>query len=293
MHLKYNVTANEDGRRAVDVLRHCTGMSRLMCKKVRLYGRLTRNGQAHRMIDPVFSGDVLDVYYEDNASTPVVKADAPVDILYLDEWLLVANKPASMVTHPNWMYHRGSLTDLLSDRPLHPVTRLDRNTTGAVLIALNGHAHHVITQKPMQKEYIAFVHGRFRAGRGLIQAPVKRAAASIIERVVAADGAKAMTIWQELRYYAAHDVSLMRFQLLTGRTHQIRLHCQVAGHPLLGESMYGLAATPAETELDRQIQRQALHAARLCFEHPVSGKQITIAAPLPRDMHHILKLLRR
>lgn len=291
MYLKYGVSKSDSGQRAVDVLRRGTGMSRLMCKKIRLYGLLTRNGQPHRMIDPVFSGDILEAYLDHAGSASILRDNIPLEIRYQDDWLLIVNKPAGMVTHPNWMYHKGSLTDILSERPLHPVTRLDRNTSGAVLVALNGHAHHVISGNPMAKDYIGFIHGRFSAPKGLIQAPIKRAENSIIERIAHKEGARAITLYKELRFYPSHDASIVRFRLITGRTHQIRVHCRAAGHPLIGDSMYGLAGTENETDLDSLIGRQALHAAKIQFHHPVDSSKISVSAPLPPDLRKLLEYL--
>ncbi len=292
MELHYQVTAQDHGQRAVDVLVNRTGMSRLLCKKVRLYGKLSCNGLPHRMIDPVQAGDLLRASYSPDGLGPVRLQPAPeLSILYQDEWLLAVNKPAGLVTHPSQGHSQGTLTDLLSDRPLHPISRLDRDTTGLVLVGLNGHAHHVICQKPQEKIYLALVHGRLPEKSGLIDAPIRRAADSIIKREIHPEGAKAKTLWQELAYYEKWQISFLKLQLLSGRTHQIRLHLQFCGCPLVGESLYAGPDQPGD--LDLVIGRQALHAAAGSFYHPTSGKRIKLAAPLAPDFRHLLEQLRR
>ena len=292
--LKLKVTCQaipeDDNCRAVDVLCRRTGMSRLMAKRIRIHGRLTCNGQFHRMIDRVKTGDVLEAGLPSENEKPVSIRHIPeAPFLYRDQWLVVVAKPTGMVIHPTYLHHEGSLTDRLSDLPLHPVIRLDRDTSGAVLIALNGHAHYVLTQNKMEKFYIGMVHGKMRSHTGLIQAPVGRVEGSIMLRQVSTDGSPAYTAWQVIRYYHETDVSLVRFKLLTGRTHQIRVHCQSIGHPLVGDGLYGWLETPQATGLDRLIGRQALHASELFFTHPETFTAIRVTAPFPEDFRQLLK----
>ena len=172
MHLCWSVGHEDHGQRAVDVLIRRTDMSRSMAKKIRLYRRLTCNGREHRMIDPVYTGDQLVAIYQANPDTPsTLHSNHSLDICYIDDWLLVVNKPAGMVTHPTYLHDQGSLTSLLADFPLHPVNRLDRDTSGLVLIARNGHAHYVIARNPMRKIYVGLVHGQ-TGDRGTIDAPI-------------------------------------------------------------------------------------------------------------------------
>ncbi len=288
MEIIYLVTSADHGLRAVDVLIAKTGMSRLQTKRIRLYGELLNNGKPWRMIDPVQAGDCLVARTADEQHPKEPLRQPPnIGFLYQDEWLVVLNKPAGLVVHPTYLHERGTLTDLLSDQPLHPVTRLDRDTSGLVLIGLNGHAHYVITQHPMQKIYWGLVHGRMAEREGMIDAPIGRAPGSIMLRQVTPDGAPARTLFRELHYFPQSDISVMRFELLTGRTHQIRVHCQSTGHPLVGDSLYGRIGENA-TELDLQLGRQALHAQSLQFYHPHRCVTITVKAPLPQDLRQIL-----
>ena len=297
MNLTYHALPEDHGQRAVDVLIRRTGMSRLLSKKIRLYGQLTCNGLSHRMIDPVRAGDVLVAIYQPSPGHGGVLNDVPgVDIRYIDDWLLVVSKPAGMVTHPTYLHETGSLTSSLADYPLHPVNRLDRDTSGLVLIARNGHAHYVISQNPMKKTYLGLVHGRFSGIEGLIDAPIRRSAGSIMLREVHPDGAVARTRWRELYYFEKSDIAMISFELLTGRTHQIRVHCRHSGCPLVGDGLYGWLSDPERAEaqgavLDRLIGRQALHAASLSFVHPVAGGSLRLTAPLPDDYVNLLRHL--
>jgi 23S rRNA pseudouridine1911/1915/1917 synthase len=291
MEIIYWVTSADHGLRAVDVLTSRTGMSRLQTKKIRLYGQLLKNGQPWRMIDPVYSGDQLIARTAEAAfDRPPLRRPAEIDFIYEDDWLAILNKPAGIVVHPTYRYEKGTITDLLADHPLHPVSRLDRDTSGLVMIAKNGHAHYVVTQHPMQKIYLAVVHGRMEENEGLIEAPIARASDSIIARIVSPDGAPAATRYNLVRYWPILDVSVVRFELLTGRTHQIRVHSQFLGHPLVGDTLYRHAAG-TENAVDRLIGRQALHAISLQFTHPVSLETIRVSAPLPADFRRLLKAL--
>lgn len=301
MQITYDVGAADHGRRAVDILQEQTGMSRLLCKRVRLYGSLTCNGKPWRMIDPVQTGDRLEAVYQPTGQeAESLRIDEELPFLYQDDWLVVVNKPANMVTHPTYLHERGAVTDRLADFPLHPVTRLDRDTSGAILIARNGHAHHYIGGHGMHKVYVALVHGCFDQPSGLIDAPINRNPDSLIERMVAEQGAPARTLWRTCHYFEKADVSLVRFELLTGRTHQIRVHSQYAGHPLLGDWLYGIQNRPIlhdqmaaadRLSIDRLIARQALHAASLSFIHPLDGRSLLINAPLPPDFRQALTAL--
>jgi 23S rRNA pseudouridine1911/1915/1917 synthase len=213
---------------------------------------------------------------------------------FQDPWLLVIGKPPNLVTHPSYLHETRSLTSLLADRPLHPVNRLDRDTSGVVIIALNGHAHHVLSSHPMQKTYLAVLHGRLPSTAGLIQAPIRRSEGSIMLRETHPDGAAARTLWHELRYFRKTDVSLVKFELLTGRTHQIRVHSRAVGCPLLGDGLYGLQENRADpASLDPFIGRQALHAACIRFRHPISGQLMRVSARLPDDFRNLLREIYR
>lgn len=288
MEIVYLVTDSDHGLRAVDVLIAKTGLSRLMSKRIRLYGELLKNGQPWRMIDPVAAGDRLVARTAGHTDHPEpLRQPAGIGFVYQDDWLVILNKPAGLVVHPTYRHETGTLTDLLSDQPLHPVSRLDRDTSGLVMIARNGHAHYAVMQHPMTKIYLALVHGRLADSQGLIDAPISRDPASIIKRRVDPAGALAKTRYRVLHYFPVADVSTVEFELLTGRTHQIRVHSLAIGHPLVGDTLYGHTGSE-QTALDIQLGRQALHARSLGFIHPLSKQPLQVHAPLPPDLRQAL-----
>ncbi|HHX36773.1 MAG TPA: hypothetical protein GX717_02195, partial [Clostridiaceae bacterium] len=164
MILSWNVTEQDGGRRAVDVLCHRTGMSRMLAKRVRLYGSLYVNGNFHRMIDPVWPGDHIIAEYTEEDEMPPGERCLPVhgiDIIYEDDWFLIADKPAPLLTHPSYTGETESLITYLSTYKLHPISRLDRQTSGLIVLAKNGHAHYVIGKEKMLKHYLALSYGHW------------------------------------------------------------------------------------------------------------------------------------
>ncbi len=276
--------------RAVDVLTTRVGLSRLLTKKIRLYGALLNNGLPFRMIDLVQAGDQLTVKTAQAFKEKLpIRCVPQLPVVYQDDWLIVINKPAGIVVHPTFKHESGTMTDLLSDDPLHPVSRLDRDTSGLVMIALNGHAHYSITKQTMQKVYWGMIHGRFETACGIIDAPISRDPLSLIKRCVADSGSPSQTKFKTLKYYSKSNVSAVQFELVTGRTHQIRVHCSYLGHPLIGDTLYGHRDDTMNI-YDRCINRQALHAQQLCFIHPITKQSICLKAAVPDDIRQLISL---
>lgn len=291
MEIIYLVTHADHGMRAVDVLTSRAGLSRLQTKRIRLYGELLNNDRHWRMIDAVSAGDRLVARTaEDHDARPPLRRPESIGFIFEDDWLAVLNKPAGLVVHPTFKHEKGTLTDLLSDFSLHPVSRLDRDTSGLVMIAKNGHAHYVLSQNRMKKIYLAVVHGQMPSQSGSIDAPIARAPDSLIRRLVADPGLPASTNYTVMTYNFVHDLSVVRFELVTGRTHQIRVHSQHVGCPLVGDTLYGIEPD-RWTSIDQQMGRQALHAIELIFNHPRTGETIRLQAPLPFDFRQLIKTL--
>ena len=293
MKLSFTIQRNEHGKAAHEVLSERMKMSRLMIKRIRLYGNLYVNGLPARMKDPVSSGDTVDAVYEDEL-LHVVRPDNTILIYYEDEWLLVCEKPAGIVTHPSWQHMDDSLIQRLSDHRLHPVMRLDRETSGLIVIAKNGFAHHVISSEPMEKQYLGIIHGAYSVPDGTINAPIGRAPDSIMIRIIREDGHPSVTHYHTERYIKSKDISLVRFILETGRCHQIRVHTLSLRHPLVGDGLYGPSSIDYPDPLlpslymDTQIERQALHACSLSFHHPISHEILRFTSDLPEDMGKLL-----
>ncbi|WP_248561101.1 RluA family pseudouridine synthase [Niallia sp. NCCP-28] len=223
-------------------------------------------------------------------SSGLLAEKLPLNILYEDDCLLVVNKEHGMSTIPSREHPRGSLANGLVgyynskslNATTHIVTRLDRDTSGIVLIAKHRHIHHLLSKqqkiKTISRCYIAFAEGQFQEFKGIIDKPIGRSDDSIIKREVRSDGQTAIT---HFSVQGVHDdFSVVELSLETGRTHQIRVHLSNMGHPLLGDDLYGGKRT--------LISRQALHCASLEFIHPVTGRGCSFSAPLPKDMQRLL-----
>lgn len=214
----------------------------------------------------------------------------PLSIVYEDDAVLVINKEPYMSTIPSREHPTGSVANALLyhyDKQnlastVHIVTRLDRDTSGLMLIAKNRFIHHLLSKQHQQKQvkrtYEAIVHGELLEMSGTVDAPIGRKGDSIIERVVCVDGQKAVTYFQVIDRLP--NKTRVALQLDTGRTHQIRVHMAHIGHPLLGDDLYG-----GQRDL---IKRQALHSASLTFYHPTFEKQMSFSVDIPNDMRAVL-----
>ena len=264
------------------------GISLTLWRRIKRSESFCLNGQSmNPALTIVHPGDIIS--YELNETTSILPLDMPLDIRYEDDCILVINKPAGQLVHPSNNSQKTTLAnavlyhyqDTHQTHGFHPVHRLDRRTSGLVLIAKLPQIQHQLTtgsDKLFERRYLALISGQLLPATGTIDMPIARRPGSIIERMVAPNGQKAITHYHTLQ--TTTDLSLLELTLETGRTHQIRVHLAYKGHPLLGDDLYGGCC--------QQISRQALHAWKLQFTHPVTGKNIQITAPLPDDMTHIL-----
>lgn len=219
--------------------------------------------------------------------TPNPKAQlTPAMIAYEDEFLLIIDKPAGMLVHPTVNERGFTLYDYVSNyytrqgitAGIHPVSRLDRNTSGLVIFAKEPIVQFWLSQQQMQKSYLAIVTGNLPADEGIIEAPIARKDGSIIERCVDFEKGKySKTAYKLLKM--VRDKSLVELQLFTGRTHQIRVHMAYIGCPLFNDNLYG---TPGHQS------RHALHAYKIGFIHPVSDVPLEITRELPADLRSLL-----
>lgn len=263
----------------------------------RLIAKLKNTSQIYINSKPVYInhilsiGDILSVNLEFNENSEnIVPTKMKLDILYEDESMLILNKPAGIPVHPSMEHYNDSLsngvkyyfTQISLKRKIRPVNRLDKNTSGIVIFAKNQYIQECLIKQmktdDFKKEYLALVNGNLSKKDQIISAPISRKENSIIERCIAANGSKAITIVELLRNFDTY--SLIKCILKTGRTHQIRVHMQFIKHPILGDTLYGI---PSDL-----IDRQALHAYRVSFIHPITKEIINIVAELPADMKKLI-----
>lgn len=287
MKISYTVDAAHDGRELRQLVHSPLGLSAKLWKHIKWNGTILVNGKPHgdaRL--RVRTGDELTLLWQE--ASPVVPVDLPLDILYEDETVLVVNKPAGMIVHPTYRAARDTLVHAVAgyfkrkgeQAGIHPLYRLDRATTGIVILAKSARIQHAMTQHHGQiyREYLALVRGHLDRPSGCIDMPIGRDLSKANHWQVREDGKHALTEYEVRAVWP--DYSLLKVHLLTGRTHQIRVHFSALGHPLLGDTAYG---SPCEA-----IPRQALHAWRVHFRHPDTGREIHIEAPIPEDMRRLI-----
>lgn len=287
MKISYTVDAAHDGRELRQLVRAPLGLSAKLWKHIKWNGTILVNGKAIRNARLcVRAGDELTLLWQE--ASPVVPVNLPLAILYEDETFLVVNKPAGMIVHPTHRAARDTLVHAVAGyferrgeaAGIHPLYRLDRDTTGIVILAKSARIQHAMTKHHGQiyREYLALVRGNLDRPSGCIDMPIGRDPSKANHWQVRADGRRALTEYETIASWPSY--SLLKIHLLTGRTHQIRVHFAVLGYPLLGDTAYG---GPGDA-----ISRQALHAWRVHFFHPDTGKEIRIEAPIPEDMHHLI-----
>ena len=270
------------------------------------FGELRVDGRTVKPNFRIETGQVLhlDAVLERHGSNPEPQP-MRLAILFEDPDLLIVDKPAGLVVHPGSGNPEGTLVNgLLHFDPALAalpraglVHRLDKDTSGCLVVARTARAHNYLVQalkrREIQRHYRALVWGRVIAG-GHVDAPLGRHPVDRRRQIVRDDGRRAVTHYRVNRHLAG--ATLLDLKLETGRTHQIRVHMQHVGFPLVGDPMYGRRGSPAGLTDDqrsawRAFPRQALHAARLVLEHPVSGAGIEAVSPLPDDMAGLIGVL--
>lgn len=278
--LRFAVPEYCGGWRLRDVLRRLAISARLS-RAVKQGGGFFLDGAPVHTNAVCRAGQTLSFCLPDEPPTQVLPQPLPLTVCYEDGHTAVLYKPAGMAVHPTKGYPNGTLANawlgLLQSRGqagvFRPITRLDRDTSGLVLCAKNVYAAPLLAQTA-QKEYLALCQGRPAAPEGVIDAPIGLAPGSTVVRQVCGQGKPSRTRYAVLA--SGGGLSLVRARLLTGRTHQIRVHFAFLGCPLAGDELYGGSRL--------RIARQALHCARLCFASPADGRPRVIRAPLPPDL---------
>ncbi len=260
-----------------DFLRTNAGLSATCIKKVK-YGGVYKNGKSIHMREMLSPGDVIRVCFpaESPAHAAPIKGD--LCIVYEDDCLLAVNKPCGMPIHPSRGHHTATLANLIAAYPgangtFHAIGRLDRDTSGIVLLAKDAVSAYRLSEAMkagrFTKEYLALTEGVPTPLCGRIDAPIAREHEGALRRVVRADGKPSVT---EYRVLTQGDRALVQVHLLTGRTHQIRVHMAHIGYPLYADALYGHAV---------ENTTFSLHACRLSFPHPSDGHPMHLVCPAP------------
>lgn len=291
--ITYTVSADESGLTMKSFLRQRKGISRKLLVRMKQEQSIFLNGTFTYLDHPITAGDVITMKMPEEESENIIPQNMELDIQFEDEDIMVLNKPANQCVHPTLLHPDGTLANGVVhywmeqgfNRKFRAVNRLDKNTTGLLIVAKNQYAHQQLSitqrQNQLTRIYEALVHGNLNKEEGTIQAPIARRSESLVEREVREDGQDAVTHFNVLR--ELKGASYVQLKLETGRTHQIRVHMSYIGHPLLGDDLYGGSKD--------WMDRQALHARYLSFPHPRTKKIMSFKSELPADMTKTLNKL--
>lgn len=275
-----------------EVLKAEFSMSDRLLLKLKKLDKIYLNGNVTSVNHPVLENDLIECYldYEENNSN-IVPTEMPLNIIYEDEAYIVVNKPAGIPVHPSMDHYTDSLSNEIAfyfnqiglKKKIRPVNRLDKDTSGIVIFAKNEYIQECLVRQMKSKEfikkYIAVVNGNLDNLEGTINAPIARKEGSIIERCVSETGDIAITHYKVLKRKT--DFDIVECILETGRTHQIRVHFAYLGHSLLSDTLYGTSSS--------LINRQALHAYKVEFTHPLSKKKVKYIATVPEDLNKLME----
>jgi len=287
---KFPVDEKNEDKKIIDILHKEMGMSGRLVRKLKKARAVESNGEKTSIYSRVKSGDLLEIHFPQEPCEDTPNEEIEVEVLFEDKWLLAVEKPAGLLVHPIKTDQKDTLSNGIAsymkskgeDYIVRHVNRLDRDTSGVVLIAKNSYIHDQIAVQmnngEVKKSYNAIVVGILDKKSDRIDYPIGKPDILNIRREVMEKGKPSTTLYYVVS--ESDDLSFLNIRLLTGRTHQIRVHMAHIGHPVLGDDLYG---TPSEL-----IGRQALHAASYIFRHPVTKEIVEIKSELPRDMRDIM-----
>ena len=287
--MELTLTATRAGKLS-SFLKNELKMSTGLVNKVKWADGLRVNGVSCHTNYPVEPGDRIAVLLTEEV--PEYPAEeGPLTVLYEDAYLLAVDKPDGMLIHPSRNRNTGTLANLVQgyyratnqQGAFHPLTRLDRDTFGVVLIAKNAHIHALLQAEKPQKTYEALTYGGPKADSGLIDAPIARREKPSLLREIRPDGKPSLTRFRVLE--RGENICRLELEPVTGRTHQLRLHCAHEGYPILGDPQYGTETSMAFS-WEMGFETQLLLAKSLAFTHPITGErmvlQSTLTLPSPK-----------
>lgn len=292
MELKYIIKESDNQKIINEIISSQFDLSTRLCSKLIRNKKIYKNGKIADTRYPATYNDtiIIDLNSEED-TTNIIPTKMDLQIIYEDEWLLVVNKPAGIPIHPSRLHYKDSLSngiryyfDLISlKKKIRPVNRLDLNTSGLVIFAKCEYIQEIfskqMTNSIFNKEYLCIVEGILPKKEYTISLPIGRKQGSIIERCVCINGQPSVTHYKVLQEFK--NYSFLQCKLQTGRTHQIRVHMQAIGHPIIGDTLYGNSSN--------LINRQALHSYKINCIHPVTKELLNFTSELPKDMKALLK----
>lgn len=294
MELFYKVNNNKY-ENIRDVLKGHFLISANLLTKLKQNNKIFYNGGNTYLDHPINIDDEILVKLDfEEESDNIVLYDIDIDIVYEDDCMLIINKPSNMPVHPSILHYDDTLSNAVKNyyiknnihSKIRPVNRLDKDTTGLVIFAKNQYIQELFIKQmksnDLKKYYLAILEGHLDKKEGIIDAPIARKDNSIIERTIDKNGFESKSYYKLIKNFnkSNTDLSLVEFSLETGRTHQLRVHSKYIGHSILGDTLYG-------TKSDL-ILRQALHAYKIDFIHPIKKEAMTIKVDLPEDMKKII-----
>lgn len=314
MKLLYSVTYEDSGKLLKDILKKKLYISNILMKKLKMTSSIFVNDIPVFINAKVFNNDKItidfdnlnNVIYNDKSNVYYQKEkfldkypvyNIKLDIIYEDDYLLIVNKPAKIAVHPSCANYDNALSNAVAFYlqreeifSIHIVTRLDKNTSGICIFAKNEYVQELFIRKKdnikLIKEYIAIVNNIIDVPHGIIEKPISRKKDSIILREVSDTGDYAKTEYFLKGINKKENYSILKILLHTGRTHQIRVHMASIGYVLLGDTLY--SSEYGVSNIDKLITRQALHAYKISFYHPITNKYIELVAPIPDDIQRLI-----
>lgn len=292
--LKFLVTDKEAGLKLNEYLKVIAKLSSRFIKKAVREDRIKVNNSKVTLSYLLNIRDTIEIKINRDEEQDIIPEDMSLDVIYEDEDVIVVDKPSGIVVHPTKRHLNGTLANGLlyyfkhknENSIVRLVNRLDMDTSGLVLVAKNSYSHMALSRDMVKdefvKSYLAIVHGNLKEKFGEIDKPIYRVGEGTIKRVIDNRGQRSITKYQVLESFNGAD--LLKLTLVTGRTHQIRVHLSSIGHPIFGDAIYG------QEEL-QYISRQALHAYRLEFPHPKTNEIIKLESNLPKDMQLLIEKL--
>lgn len=305
MTKSFTVSPADAGRRLDQYLSESCELTRSAVQKLCDDKNVLRCGKIAVKNEKLKAGDLIEIIIPDPEPTEAIAENIPIEIVYEDCDLLVVNKPKGMVVHPAPGNYTGTLVNALLyhcrdslsgiNGVIRPgiVHRIDKDTSGLLIVAKNDKAHlslaEQISTHSFLRSYEAVAVGRFREEKGTVHAPIGRHPSDRKKMAIVSDGRDATTHWQVLTQYAGY--THVKCVLETGRTHQIRVHLSSIGHPLFCDPVYGGGHTLLEKQQASQLCGQCLHARTIGFIHPINGKEMFFESELPDYFTALLKKL--